>query len=155
MPRIEFPFLEQHLEAIAAIPDAELVCDVSDEIGPEERVIGTLSDDLKRLWVYRLKIAKMLEAKADEHEKLHRDGQANETDCRRILAECTNLEATWDLVSALFWEAAKQDFSSDSFEHDDNMGVRKDWQFVAYKKAEKSSILEGITIVGVSNPFLH
>lgn len=133
-------FLREMLERASAVNLKVVgIAMPKSEVFKGEEVLGTLSDDLKRLYVAMMIFNKEVEGRcenlhawAEELTKKVEGGQVEITPADRLkLQEHTLDHEKVGLFRKLFWNAVRGEFSN-SVIQDGNLALREDWQVVTY-----------------------
>lgn len=101
------------------------------EIGEGEKVIGTISEDLQRLWALQDSTFDELKKKSIRHQTvcLH-DGSDS---CKKFQQEIKNAGEFIQIRREIFWASARKDFGFTA----EKIALRKGWQLVEMPEASE------------------
>ena len=94
------------------------------EVEEDEKVVGTISEDLQRLWALQSITANMLQEQTRSHKLtcLHDGGEP----CKKLQHGVRRETEFVEICKAIFWTSARKDSDSTA----NTIGLREDWQLV-------------------------
>jgi hypothetical protein len=144
---MNFSWLLGQLELADAIEDDKIVtCPVTTEVGEEERILGTVPDNLKKMFVYLGRLADVIGQKRKLHVGLP-GAEHTESVCRAFHKENVRLVDQLNALTEVFWVELKHFLDADALDDGDSVGIRKDWTIVAFKPRPNPFASHGGNIV--------
>jgi hypothetical protein len=112
-------------------------------IEEDEKVAGTVPENLKKLKVIHSQMIDDLEKRNEEHQKSHRDPGHTSADCEKFHEEMAPVKRELKVIGQLFWLSLEDELG---IGHNVNLAIRQDWQVVFMPEQEEEEEESGIPI---------
>lgn len=139
-------WLEGILERMKAMAQADFTAqeDDQDEVGADDKVLGTISPELYKLHLYVGHLIDIINAKMRAHKESHESPDHTEEMCEKFHVELAPLKEEVKILGMLKWRETREELKITA----SNIGIRKGGVVVELPEEEENP-LGGLGIFGL------
>jgi hypothetical protein len=128
--------------------DGQIVDTMETDVKDGEKVLGTLSDPLKKRFCYLKHLSNEINSMMEKHmKKDHKSPEYDESKCPEIHGKLSLLHKERVIIHTVNWiETALELGVLDTV----SIGLRKNWQIVQLPDENESKDLPNISVIGIS-----